>query len=208
MKSLLINTQMVDTFTKFINRNYYNNSNIQDLMIKAIIDKINDNNINFDDSPLNNIEFIGAWLVSFSIYFDDYLKNKKKLRLRYWENVYNKSIRENKNINWTVEDKIKNFKVDTAILEKDNCLQICSQILNTKFLNNEKDRLSHLFLKICSYVFSDDIFFSKDEVINFEYNNLSNVYFLYLKETIDLCVSSYNKKVEINKAKKNETVSK
>ena len=202
MKNLLISSQMVDIFTKFIKREYYNRNSVCDLMIKSMIDKINDNNINFDNSELNKIENIAIWLLSFDKYFDDYYEKKKKAKLKFWENVYNKNIREDKIVNWTPEEKIKNFKIDTAILEKENCLQICTQILNTSFSNSEKDRLSQLFLKICSYIFRDEDFFLQDKILNFEYENMVNVYFLYLKTTIDLCNKSYKIKVEVNKERK------
>lgn len=194
MKNLLFSVQMVDTFTKFISRGYYSDDNIQDLMIKSIIDKINDNNIHFDDSKLMKNESLGLWLVSFDEYFNKYYSKKRIAKQKYWENVYNKNIRDGKVIKWTPESMMKNFKVDTAILEKDNCIQICIHILKNKSIIDTKNRLSHLFLKICSYVFKDEMIFETNRFKTFIFDDVSNVYFLNLKKTIDLCMNNYNKK--------------
>lgn len=194
MKNLLFSVQMVDTFTKFINRGYYSDDNIQDLMIKSIIDKINDNNIYFDDSKLMKNESLGLWIVSFDEYFNKYYSKKRIAKQRYWENVYNKNIRDGKDIKWTPESMMKNFKLDTAILEKDICIQICTYILKNKLTIDTKNRLSHLFLKICSYVFKNEMIFETNIFKNFIFDDVSNVYFLNLKKTIDLCMNNYNKK--------------
>lgn len=200
MKNLLFSHEIVHTFSKFIDRGYLDTNNIQDLMLKSIIDKIKDNNCNFDNNPLiYKDDSIALWLISFEKYFDEYALKKRKAKEKFWINVKNKAIREEKDINWTVEDMMKNFTVSTGILEKNICIQICKQILYSKISFTEKDRLSHLFLKICSYVFKDEDLFLQDISLNFEYNRLSIVYFLDIKKTIDILLTKYNEVVDKNK---------
>jgi hypothetical protein len=199
--SLLINRQMLTTFMQFIKKEYYTSSTY-DMAFLAMIKKINDIDYSLEKDFIMKNRSAALWILDFQDYFLSYVEKQKKAKEKYWINVFNKKTREGEEFKWTVSEKMNSFKMDTAVLSKDICLTLCKLILNSNPFLDERDMLSHLFLKICSYVFNEDDLFLNDSALNFNYNNVSTVYFLHLKKTIDICSNSYKTKIEKSKSKK------
>lgn len=199
--SLLINRQMLNIFIQFIKKQYYSSSTY-DMALVAIIKKINDIDYPLEKDLIMENRSTALWILDFQDYFLSYVEKQRKAKEKYWINVFNKKTREGEIFKWNVSEKMNTFKVDTAILSKDICMTLCKTILNSIPFLDERDMLSHLFLKICSYLFNEELIFLENKALHFNYNNVSTVYFLHLKKTIDICSNSYKNKIEKSKIKK------
>ena len=203
-KSLLMPKSMIRVMTRII-KNEFHSDSVYDYFLIQIIKKVNDNSFNLTSSITRNMskESINI-ILELDDYISTFIEKKRNAKERLLINVKNKEIREGKENNWTVEGKLKSFNIDGVILPKDFCILICKGIFNSKNNTQDLDKniLGHLFLKICSYVFKDDDFFLKQEVLNFEYDKIAFAYFMSMKAFIDKCSDNYKIKVEVNKERK------
>ena len=205
INSLLMPESMIRIMTKIIKNEFYNDKNIYQNILVSIIKKVND--INFDIASIITRD-MNKESIHNIIYIDDYLttfiEKKRNAKEKLLINVKNKEIREGKESIWTIEDKMKSFAINGIVLQKGICILICKVIFNSKKNTQDLDKniLGHLFLKICSYVFKDDDFFLKQEVLNFEYDKIAFAYFMSMKAFIDKCSDNYKIKVEVNKERK------
>lgn len=202
--SLLMPKSMIRIMTRIIKNEFYNN-NINEYFLIQIIKKVNDNNFKIATSITRNMTKESIKIIlDLDDYISTFIEKKRNAKEKLLINVKNKEIRDGKNSDWTIESKMNSFNIDGIILPKNICMLLSKGIFNSKKNNQDLDKniLGHLFLKICSYVFKDDEFFLKDELLDFEYDKVAFAYFLTMKSFIDKCSNNYKIKVETNKERK------
>ena len=205
-ETLFINEKMINRFLTLKKFNRYTSSDM-DILLLSIFNKIIDDDFVPEDKLIENEHLTNAYIS----FYDDISYKRKLYYNQQIENIkkfYDRKKNSDIKVNYSLDDTISRIKYKTSYkIKKTLCHWICKNIIKTK----SNSDFSQLFVLMCRYVF-DEHFFNDIQLLesktNYIYNSFANVQFIHMKELIDANNKKYYEKVEINKAKKNEKVSK